>query len=245
MINLLRKPFIKSLLLHAVVLIFLMINLSFNNNDVNIEEESPVEAPILATAFSSDEVNKEIFRIEQEEVKHKLALKHDQDRIALQSKKMRQELSKIAKNIKAKENDLKKIKRENKLQKLENIKNKDLASIDKQLDNEMNLLEVAEKNKARLDSEIQKFRLLLKKRMSNLWISQQQFLGKNLSTVLELKLDQAGKVVSSKIYKSSGSEALDLSVKMAANKLEKIEIPNDPELYKLINTVHFTFKPDE
>lgn len=262
--NFLQKPFVRSLLLHLIILISLLLNVSFTiDTEDKVDNLLLVKNPIISTVFDAKDIDKEVLKIEKEELQHSLDLKHQQDLIILQNKKMKEDLQQLKKqkdlelkkfvekskeinnDISKQQQKLKKLQDDGKIKKLEEFKNNDLANFDKQLMSEKDFLDNEARKKNKIDSEMQQFRALLQKQMSSLWLSQQQFLGKNFSAVLELNLDVTGKIISSKIFKSSGNEALDLSVKMAANKLDKIIIPDDPDLYKLIKTVHFTFRPDD
>ncbi|MBP9723057.1 MAG: cell envelope integrity protein TolA, partial [Gammaproteobacteria bacterium] len=93
--------------------------------------------------------------------------------------------------------------------------------------------------------EIEKFIGLQQAKVSRNWNSRENFIGRSLVAKLEINLTRDGKVVSARIIKSSGDEALDISAKNAILKASPLPVPEDDELFKTFVNYNFTFRPDE
>ena len=68
---------------------------------------------------------------------------------------------------------------------------------------------------------------------------------KNLSSIFEIQLGPGGVVVSVKLIKSSGNQALDQSAQTAIYKASPLPVPTDPQAFDKFRDVRLTVSPKE
>jgi colicin import membrane protein len=66
---------------------------------------------------------------------------------------------------------------------------------------------------------------------------------KNLSTVYDIQLAPDGSVISVKLVKSSGNQALDQSAKTAIYKASPLPVPQDPAAFDKVRDINLTLSP--
>jgi colicin import membrane protein len=65
-----------------------------------------------------------------------------------------------------------------------------------------------------------------------------------LETVISVKVQRTGEVVSVKVVKSSGNEYFDQSAENAVYKASPLPFPDEPRYYEFIKEFNFKFVPD-
>ena len=65
-----------------------------------------------------------------------------------------------------------------------------------------------------------------------------------LETVISVKVQRTGEVVSVKVVKSSGNHYFDQSAENAVYKASPLPFPDEPRYYEFIKEFNFKFAPD-
>ena len=65
-----------------------------------------------------------------------------------------------------------------------------------------------------------------------------------LETVISVKVERTGEVVSVKVVKSSGNDYFDQSAENAVYKASPLPFPDEPRYYEFIKEFNFKFVPD-
>jgi colicin import membrane protein len=97
---------------------------------------------------------------------------------------------------------------------------------------------------ARAATEIDKYRLLIRQRVSRSW-NRPVGVAKGLKCVVSVRLTQTGEVLSANVVRSSGNGLFDRSVENAVYKAAPLPLPEDPALYENFREIEFLFNPEE
>lgn len=194
------------------------------------KEQEQIEQAVQRLKLEKQKISEEVAQkqkteqIRQEKEKHKLTEQ-------LAQKQKTEQLRK--ENEKKQEMLLAKIKKEQE-QKLQNS----LLSEEKLLSESTEVQLIRQK-------EVDRYTSLQRAKVEKNWIIQENFLGRNLSTKLEIRLARDGRVISVSIVKSSGDDGLDISAKNAVLKASPLPVPEDDKTFENFIRYKFTFRPDE
>lgn len=97
---------------------------------------------------------------------------------------------------------------------------------------------------ARAATEIDKYRLLIRQRVSRSW-NRPVGVAKGLKCVVSVRLTPTGEVLSANVVRSSGNGLFDRSVENAVYKAAPLPLPEDPALYENFREIEFLFNPEE
>ncbi|HEY5683142.1 MAG TPA: cell envelope integrity protein TolA [Sulfuricaulis sp.] len=97
---------------------------------------------------------------------------------------------------------------------------------------------------ARAATEIDKYRLLIRQRVSRSW-NRPVGVAKGLKCVVRVRLTPTGEVLSANVVPSSGNALFDRSVENAVYKAAPLPLPEDPALYENFREIEFLFNPEE
>ncbi|MCR4301018.1 MAG: cell envelope integrity protein TolA [Sulfuricaulis sp.] len=96
---------------------------------------------------------------------------------------------------------------------------------------------------ARAATEIDKYRLLIRQRVSRSW-NRPVGVAKGLKCVVSVRLTPTGEVLSANVVRSSGNGLFDRSVENAVYKAAPLPLPEDPALYENFREIEFLFNPE-
>ncbi|MDH3309917.1 MAG: cell envelope integrity protein TolA [Gammaproteobacteria bacterium] len=97
---------------------------------------------------------------------------------------------------------------------------------------------------ARSATEIDKYRLLIRQRVSRSW-NRPVGVAKGLKCVVRVRLTPTGEVVAVNVVPSSGNALFDSSVVNAVYKAAPLPLPEDPALFEYFREIEFLFNPEE
>ncbi len=97
---------------------------------------------------------------------------------------------------------------------------------------------------ARAATEIDKYRLLIRQRVSRSW-NRPVGVAKGLKCVVSVRLTPTGEVLSANVVRSSGNGLFDRSVENAVYKAAPLPLPEDPALYENFREIEFLFNPEQ
>ncbi|MDH5513264.1 MAG: cell envelope integrity protein TolA [Gammaproteobacteria bacterium] len=97
---------------------------------------------------------------------------------------------------------------------------------------------------ARAATEIDKYRLLIRQRVSRNW-NRPVVATKGLKCVVKVRLTPTGEVLSANVITSSGNGLFDSSVEKAVYKAAPLPLPEDPALFESFREIEFLFNPEE
>ena len=97
---------------------------------------------------------------------------------------------------------------------------------------------------ARAATEIDKYRLLIRQRVSRSW-NRPVGAVKGLKCVVSVRLTPTGEVLSANVIRSSGNGLFDRSVENAVYKAAPLPLPEDPALYENFREIEFLFNPEQ
>lgn len=97
---------------------------------------------------------------------------------------------------------------------------------------------------ARAASEVDKYRSLIRQRVSRSW-NRPVGVTKGLKCVVGVRLAPGGEVLSARVVRSSGSTIFDRSVENAVYKAAPLPLPEDPTLFDNFREIEFLFNPEE
>lgn len=97
---------------------------------------------------------------------------------------------------------------------------------------------------ARAGSEIDKYRYLIKQRVTRSW-NRPVGVSKGLTCDVLVRLTQGGEVLSVTVVRSSGNAVFDRSVEYAVYKAAPLPLPEDPTLFDNFRDIKFLFNPEE
>lgn len=97
---------------------------------------------------------------------------------------------------------------------------------------------------ARAGSEIDKYRYLIKQRVTRNW-NRPVGVSKGLTCDVLVRLTQGGEVLSVTVVRSSGNALFDRSVENAVHKAAPLPLPEDPTLFDNFRDIKFLFNPEE
>lgn len=97
---------------------------------------------------------------------------------------------------------------------------------------------------ARAASEVDKYRALIRQRVSRSW-NRPVGVAKGLKCVVSVRLAPGGEVLLAKVVRSSGSTVFDRSVENAVYKAAPLPLPEDPTLFDNFREIEFLFSPEE
>ncbi len=97
---------------------------------------------------------------------------------------------------------------------------------------------------ARAGTEIEKYRYLIKQRVSRSW-NRPVGVAKGLKCEVHVRLTPSGEVLSANVVRSSGNAVFDRSVENAVYKAAPLPLPEDPALFDNFREIRFVFDPDK
>lgn len=97
---------------------------------------------------------------------------------------------------------------------------------------------------ARTASEVDKYRALIRQRVSRSW-NRPLGVVKGLKCVVSVRLAPGGEVLSANVVRSSGNTTFDRSVENAVYKAAPLPLPEDPTLFNNFREIEFLFNPEE
>ena len=97
---------------------------------------------------------------------------------------------------------------------------------------------------ARSASEVDKYRALIRQRVSRSW-NRPVGVVKGLKCVVSVRLAPGGEVLSANVVRSSGNTTFDRSVENAVYKAAPLPLPEDPTLFNNFREIEFLFNPEE
>ena len=97
---------------------------------------------------------------------------------------------------------------------------------------------------ARTASEVDKYRSLIRQRVSRSW-NRPVGVAKGLKCVVSVRLAPGGEVLSANVVRSSGNTTFDRSVENAVYKAAPLPLPEDPTLFNNFREIEFLFNPEE
>ena len=97
---------------------------------------------------------------------------------------------------------------------------------------------------ARTASEVDKYRSLIRQRVSHSW-NRPVGVAKGLKCVVSVRLAPGGEVLSANVVRSSGNTTFDRSVENAVYKAAPLPLPEDPTLFNNFREIEFLFNPEE
>ncbi|MBI5782106.1 MAG: cell envelope integrity protein TolA [Gammaproteobacteria bacterium] len=97
---------------------------------------------------------------------------------------------------------------------------------------------------ARAATEIDKYRSLIRQRVSRSW-NRPVGVAKGLKCVVSVRLAPGGEVLSANVVRSSGNTVFDRSVENAVYKAAPLPLPEDPTLFDNFREIEFLFSPEE
>ena len=97
---------------------------------------------------------------------------------------------------------------------------------------------------ARTASEVDKYRSLIRQRVSRSW-NRPMGVAKGLKCVVSVRLAPGGEVLSANVVRSSGNATFDRSVENAVYKAAPLPLPEDPSLFNNFREIEFLFNPEE
>lgn len=188
----------------------------------------------------------ELNKIREQALLEQQRAKKEQEKIELAAQKLKIEKQKIEQIKKEKEQQKIAQEKEKKQEMLlAKIKKEQEQKLQNSLLSEERLLSESKQNQMIRQKEIERYISLQQAKVSKNWISRENFLGRNLSTKLEIRLARDGRVISASIVKSSGDEGLDISAKNAVLKASPLPVPDDDKVFETFIRYKFTFRPDE
>jgi len=209
-----------------------------------------------------DKLKEELNKIKEQALLEQQRVKKEQEKIEQAVEKLKIEKQKIAEQVVQKQK-IEQVRKEQEKQKivdqlriqkekekqqeilLAKIKKEQEQKLQNSLLSEERLLSESNQNQMIRQKEIERYISLQQAKVSRNWISRENFLGRNLSTKLEIRLARDGRVISASIVKSSGDEGLDISAKNAVLKASPLPVPDDDKVFETFIRYRFTFRPDE
>lgn len=263
----------RSLVLHVLLLVFLLVAVS-QRNQLSMPKPREEVNIVEATAVDESQVQAELDRLkaiearrkqqqeqtqrnlEQQAEQAKEQRRQEEQRLAALKKKQAAEKKKYEQEqarLKAEEAALAKKRAEEKkrLEELEKQRKEAEAAADKRKREEELQRQIAEEEK-RIAAErkkqnqamVDKYVGLISDKISRNWIQPPSY-KKGMVAVLEIKILPSGEVVSVTVVKSSGDPAFDRSAELAARKASPLPLPDDPEIVSQMRELTITFDPDK
>lgn len=195
---------------------------------------------------------KRIRAIKKEQQKQAQILKKEQQKQAQILKKQQQAKEKRLAELekKTQEQERKQKEKEKELSRLEKQAKEKQAQLEKE--EKERAEKIAQKKKAEEEqrrvaheqSEIAKFKSLIKDEITRKWIFPASY-QKGMKCKVLVRLIPSGDVVSVQVIESSGNSAFDRSVEMAVNKASPLPVPKaETDLFKNFREVEFVFDPN-
>lgn len=97
---------------------------------------------------------------------------------------------------------------------------------------------------ARAATEVDKYRALIRSRVSRSW-NRPSGVAKGLKCTVSVRLAPGGEVLSAHVVRSSGNAIFDRSVENAVYKAAPLPLPEDPTLFDNFREIEFLFSPEE
>lgn len=257
----------KSLLLHTIVLGFLIFSLeTFSGHSRSrIGNLKPNAEPIQAVAIDETEVKAEVARLNHETQKQKNALKMAEvaklevEKLKLQQQKMQSQQKQAMANLKLeteKEREALKV-----LQQKKEKQEKELKALQAQHQKQQEEQKMAEQQrlaqaqakeqqaqmaaKARwINTERQKYMALIKQKIDNAWIRPPDS-AEGLSCEVEIQVTPDGTVTGSKVVRSSGYFAFDRATEVAITRASPLPMPSDKSLIDDFRHFKLSFRQPE
>lgn len=97
---------------------------------------------------------------------------------------------------------------------------------------------------ARAATEVDKYRILIRQRVSRSW-NRPSGAAKGLKCTVSVRLAPGGEVLAARVVRSSGNPVFDRSVENAVYKAAPLPLPEDPTLFDNFREIEFLFSPEE
>lgn len=97
---------------------------------------------------------------------------------------------------------------------------------------------------ARAATEVDKYRVLIRQRVSRSW-NRPSGVARGLKCTVSVRLAPGGEVMSARVVRSSGNPIFDRSVENAVYKAAPLPLPEDPTLFDNFREIEFLFSPEE
>lgn len=232
------RAIVYAVLVHAVVIGLAVIGFRWTMQSPSNEQVVQAVAVPEPPTRKTEEANRRIQ--EEEEARQKAELKKKQEeeqqaqqRLIAERKKKEAEEKERQKRAAADERK----KEEKRRQKLTE------QSLQEQLAAEEKSRQQAA-HAARAATEIDKYRFLIRQRVSHNW-NRPVGAVKGLTCDVLVRLTQGGEVLAATVVRSSGNSAFDRSVENAVYKAAPLPLPGDPTLFDNFREIRFVFDPDK
>ncbi len=246
------RAVVYALLVHAAVIAALVVGFRWTSPPAVVSGE-PVKAVVV------EDPRQQKLEEERKQAEEKRRREEERRRQEEEAKKKREEEEQRQAALKRKQEEEARQKRaeeerqrvETERKRQEEARRKREAEAQRRLAEEQLRQQLAAEEQARIEaaraaraaSEAEKYRALIRQKVSRNW-SRPPGAPAGLSCTVRVRLVPGGEVLQATVVRSSGNPVFDRSVEAAVHKASPLPVPSDPDLFEYFREIEFLFIPE-